>query len=684
MSVSSKSSSSSYHAKGGGGVKGGGKYAPADDDDETESICSTTTSSTNESSVASSIDDVKLKLLQMKRANNKKLPQSRLLMKFKNFVSPEQRAKNELNKRIDSGIRACLAFHTPVELSSICGTLGLKALQRAVVSVESIIKYCKGSEPTASGEESEGGGDEDDDFNESKVLKVVNNMWEGALFEYLKSIGHPIVTSQDPKQTVMKVWRRGGFHEYDHTSFTPHYIQKRVLTRFDQEQSEDISSRQSKLQKLEKEIKFIERELFEEHNYQNALSFFQQLGEIRRLEVEFRDYLIFQLETARAQISRATSNVTLGHEMVKEIEERYLKGVSELNEKLSIYEVSYEDEMETRVKSIQQMALLEEVIQSMSTVGATHRQLLHSSSAVDMEETSRKFLLSTNSKWKTVSHESLVKCNRHLQNIYRTVTSDLWSTRQLTETLCGTVSSQAKEIIKLQKEVKRLSKRVEVRDLKIVKLEDAVLRREEEIAMAAREMCAMEVTHGTVRREAWSLGIRMTGRVNGLEEKLKAIETILKTGIQISGSSSASSGGSSGGGNRLLSSFCHGINAVLGVVPKETMSELYELGLMREEDRLSEMVREDEMRLALLSGGAKTKKKKKGVVKKGKGTGKKTSGGGKSAGKSSGGKKVTTGGVKKSAASAGATGGAKKTATGNSASASVKKPSKAVASKKKK
>ena len=36
-------------------------------------------------------------------------------------------------------------------------------------------------------------------------------MWEGALFEYLKSIGHPFSNMfLDPKETVMKVWQEGG------------------------------------------------------------------------------------------------------------------------------------------------------------------------------------------------------------------------------------------------------------------------------------------------------------------------------------------------------------------------------------------------------------------------------------------------------------------------------------------
>jgi hypothetical protein len=648
MSVaSSKSSQSRYRAP-----------ATNDDDDDDNSLDSNdetdsvTSSSVDNSSMASSVDEVKLKLAQMKRANKNKVPQSKLLMKFKNFISPEQRAQNEANKRIDTGLRSCLMLHSPVELSALCGVLELKPLQRANISIDLIIAFTK---------------EQDGNFLEKKVLKVVNNMWEGALFEYLKSIGHPIITSQDPKQTVMKIWRQGGFQEYSETSFTPHYLQKRVVTRHDAEQSPDIAVRQERLKAAEVLIKYTERELFEEHNYTNALTFFQQLGEMRRQEAEFRDYLINQLELVRSQISRAESNVKLAHEMTGEGEERYLRGVHELTEKLSVYEVAYEHEMQGRVNTLQDIASLEEIVRSMAQVFTRHRQVIHSSSPRDKAANFRQFLQSSSSesKWKTLPPQTLQRYNRHLQNIYRTVTCEGWAHRQVDEILTTTITDQERRLTEQQKVIDKLNETLLQKDQKIRRLEEEVKRREREIALAASELTHRYVTNLAVRKEAWQMGIRMTGRVNHLEDKLRSIEAILKTAIQITS-------------NKLLISFCQGINNVLEIVPAVTMTELYEGGEMRVEDRLSELVRQDEIRVALLSGGTKTKKKKK-VIKKG--GAKKSSGGAK---KSSGGTKKTTGatttGSKKS--TTGSVSGKKPTTTTSGSKTAVKK--KAAAPKKKK
>ena len=43
------------------------------------------------------------------------------------------------------------------------------------------------------------------------MLSLLNIMWEGALFEYLRCIGHPIHSMLvDPRETVLKLWQEGG------------------------------------------------------------------------------------------------------------------------------------------------------------------------------------------------------------------------------------------------------------------------------------------------------------------------------------------------------------------------------------------------------------------------------------------------------------------------------------------
>lgn len=567
--------------------------SPRDDDSVT------TTSDDASSSSAPSVDDTKLKLAQMKRANRSKVPQSKLLMKFKNFISPEQRAKNELNKRIDTGVRACLMLHTATELSSICGVLGLRSLERATSSIDQIISYCK----------------EEDDFSEPKVLKTVNNMWEGALFEYLKSIGHPALTSQDPKLTVMKIWRQGGFHEYDSSSFTPHYIKKHILTRHDNDLSEDISRPLSKLKQAETVMKYTERELFEEHNYTNALLYFQQLGDIRRMETELRDYLIHQLESIRTDIDRAESNVKLGQEMIIESEERYIKGYEEMIYEKGIIEVCYEDELKERLKHNQLLFELKEMVEQLNEQTRKEYQILHHSTTTALNiakkyqsylsspESNLPFILPHSSSGSNHSSTSL-SSHPQLHAIHTLLLQNHQKHRQSKEILTDQLTGQSLRILQLQTEIQHLNQTLEIEQHKSHQLQSRLIATQHEVRTGAKQIIEQQVNATSHQQIAWKYTLRLKGQLHEYEEKLANLSNVIQTAIQTK--------------SPLLRSFCFALNNILSIVPTHTLNERYEGGEMAREDERSEVVRQDLLRAALLSGSSKLKKKKKLVKKGGK------------------------------------------------------------------
>ncbi|RYH20809.1 hypothetical protein EON65_22420 [archaeon] len=85
-------------------------------------------------------------------------------------------------KRMQDGLRALLSLHHPVELSSICGCLKLKVQQKVNVSMNQIIKYAS----------------EKEEIDVLKIKTILRFMYEGALWEYLHSIGEIFLNSFFP------------------------------------------------------------------------------------------------------------------------------------------------------------------------------------------------------------------------------------------------------------------------------------------------------------------------------------------------------------------------------------------------------------------------------------------------------------------------------------------------------
>lgn len=166
--------------------------------------------------------DTDMRLQQMQRSARSK-GQSRFLNRLQDLKSLEEVNREQSIKRMREGLNHILSLHTAVELSSICGMLGLKVQQKPVNSMEQILDYAA------------------DDLD--KPMKLLNLMWEGALFEYLRQIGHPVLTEfLDPKQTVISIWEKGGLLETK-KAFTPHFVRREIKPRYQSIQAEDIRIR---------------------------------------------------------------------------------------------------------------------------------------------------------------------------------------------------------------------------------------------------------------------------------------------------------------------------------------------------------------------------------------------------------------------------------------------------------
>src|SRR5690606_6217613 len=106
--------------------------------------------------------------------------------------------------------------HTPVELSSVCGCLGLKAQEKGSTSIHFIMQYAT----------------ESNNLDGERIKHVMNFLWEGALWEYLHSIGHPVHNMRpDPKKTILEIWEQGGLLGGNINGFVPHFVAREVKKR---------------------------------------------------------------------------------------------------------------------------------------------------------------------------------------------------------------------------------------------------------------------------------------------------------------------------------------------------------------------------------------------------------------------------------------------------------------------
>ena len=130
------------------------------------------------------------------------------------------------------------------------------------------------------------------EINETKLQTVIDNIWEGAIHEYCACTGHPQLTRrQNPRSWLLKLWTEGGFL-MTNKPFVPHYIRREVQKRYTWITAEDVLHRLRDLRNTQEKAKRAEREVVQEHDYSNILTYFNCMSELRREETEVRDYVM--------------------------------------------------------------------------------------------------------------------------------------------------------------------------------------------------------------------------------------------------------------------------------------------------------------------------------------------------------------------------------------------------------
>ena len=186
------------------------------------------------------------------------------------------------------GLHDILSLHSASELSAICGTLKVfadnkkfKSLERGHHSIEMITKFIQG-----------GVRDGVVVINEDKVRKVLANVWEGAIHEYIALTGHPQLSLRsNPREWCMKLWTEGGIL-MNNRPFVPMYIRREVAKRYEWVPHHDITFKLKCLREVQEKTKIAEKDLIANHDYNGILVYFNTMSELRREEDEFRNFLI--------------------------------------------------------------------------------------------------------------------------------------------------------------------------------------------------------------------------------------------------------------------------------------------------------------------------------------------------------------------------------------------------------
>ena len=275
--------------------------------------------------------------------------------KFRRTAMDILKKQEHASLRMEEGLKRMLQLHTPNELSSICGQLGLKILQKASVSIDQIATYMTSQ-------------------NKEKVItvdvaeKVLGCLWETPLLEYLRSTGHPIhpLKNIEPRKAVLQLWVEGGFVlPVNATDFVPHFVAREVKRRYQLSTlSKDILSTLERIRLQQEKVKRAEATIMIDRDYRHILKYFKELGDLRSMENTLRDVLVSELDIARAEKDSATETTEMVSAQLGEAEQQLVAVASDLNAQLAAAECLMEGMLRERLKGESELQRLSSVVDS--------------------------------------------------------------------------------------------------------------------------------------------------------------------------------------------------------------------------------------------------------------------------------------------------------------------------------
>ncbi len=214
-------------------------------------------------------------------------------------------------ENMEKGFLELLELHNTMELSSLCGMLGIR-IERKTKNVEKkalIMGHIKRLI-------------DKDGKPDIVYIGVLKHMWEGTLFEYLRAKGQPLhSTEQDPRGFVIAFWRK---MTKTIVPFDPYYVPKNLQNRAaDERRAEDIVAILDTMEAKELAVKAAEHKIRREHDYTNVLTYLQSVTSLHNTEREGRNYLIGEVEIGRAKVAHAEESIGMLNTQLTELENRH-------------------------------------------------------------------------------------------------------------------------------------------------------------------------------------------------------------------------------------------------------------------------------------------------------------------------------------------------------------------------
>lgn len=509
-----------------------------------------------------------VKLQQMRRGAQKRGGQSKIVARFEGLVSYDDMLRQHAFQRMKDGIQKILSLHTAVELSSLCGCLGLKVQEKASTSIHFITQYAS----------------ESSDVDEARLRHIMNFMWEGALWEYLHSIGHPVHSMRpDPKKTILEIWQQGGLLGGNINGFTPHFIAREVKKRNEWIQSPDIQERLEKLRVAQDAAKAAERKVVSEHDYTNILTYFNQMAALRRQEHSMREYLIQEVEILRSRIDSSDEVAKMNRKQLAENELYYMKIVSAINEQLALTEFVCEERIAERYQLEGDLQRLGNVVESYLAAEENRQQV-------------------GGGTLQAVKLRNVDKCAPSV----RAVHGELQKYKQIRDHMDSTLRAQARG---QTEELDRLNELVDALQSELEGLNDFRVREtvradraERALFYCQRKLVKTEIKQKMNAQEAWASSTRFANKMHQTELQVKALRPVMMAALRHA--------------HRTVVSLGKSVLTTLDLATTEEISAAYESACMKRSDVHAHAMRRAEIaRQNAMSSPAAVAARSKGKVK---------------------------------------------------------------------
>jgi hypothetical protein len=500
----------------------------------------------------------------------------------------DEQGPNYASIRMGEGLKKVLELHAPCELSSICGNLGLKVLQKGSKSIEQILSYAA---------------DERKVYKEDKIKKILSIMWEGPLWEYLRCIGHPVSSSaSNPRDTIMEVWKKGGLLGLTTSAFTPHFLVREVKPRYLWIQSEDINSCMTKLNVLQENVKRAERLVMTDSDFTNVQCYFRDIAELRKYENEVREFLASELEICRAKVDSQDEVFRISLDHVAECEQQFVSVAGGLNERLAHTEYLLETSLRENFRIESDIQRLQSIVDSYVEV------------AIERERVG-------GGTFQAQSLHNPAGCNMSVRVLHE----KLQAYKLLRDRQDDNQRENARRLIQ-ETDAAMQDKRWAATNLEIALSDTSVERCKaraatQEVRYCAEKMVQMSLRQQSGAHEAWASSLRGAAKILDYEKKINATVPVLTAGIMHS--------------DKTLKSVCDTLIDALGLNTREDIKILRENLAMELEDMISTAYRakikadeEMEREAAELRLKSKTKLQRAGSrpARPGSGSGKKGGG----------------------------------------------------------